>query len=144
VCILFVFFWFFFCFFWGLFCSDNNKFPAKLNCSSTCAREPAGKARNHDSPTSRVRSIIIETEGNNSYGGPCSACCGTTQKIDPQIYTLLCKHQHVWCLAKVSKNYPTTNDLICCCCSIVVAKILMMLQYTWFDLVGFFCLVQSL
>ncbi len=47
------------------------------------------------------------------------------------------------CLAKVNSTQQQMIDLICCCC-IVVAKILMMLQCTWFDLVGFFCLVQSL
>jgi hypothetical protein len=51
-------------------------------------------------------------------------CCSstsnaTTQKIDPQVYTLLCKHQHVWCLAKVSKKLPNNqwSDLLLLHCS---------------------------
>ncbi len=61
-------FLFFFLFFGACF-AQIKQVSAKFNCSSTCTRERAGKSRNHDSPTSRVRSIIIGTEGNSSYGG---------------------------------------------------------------------------
>jgi hypothetical protein len=37
---------------------------------------------------------------------------GTTQTINPQVDTLLFKHQLVWCLAKVSKKLPNNKRSI--------------------------------